>query len=119
MSETVYWATESVAVRDPEGAEGEAAMIVPVRDRPYEAGHPLVEAYPWLFRAEGTEVPSTSPPDSVPRPKGTPPVERGTRAPGERRPVQPGEEAGEQVRRGPGRPRRNPGGVQPDGWGAA
>lgn len=117
MSETVYWATDSVAVRDPEGVEGEASLVVPVRDRPYEAGHPLVEAYPWLFRAEGEEVPSSSPPDSVPIPQ-APPIERGTRAPGERRPIQPGEEVEERPRRGPGRPRRNPQGVQPDGWGS-
>lgn len=112
----VYWATDSVAVRDPEAGD-EPVMVVPVRDRPYAEEHPLVQAYPWLFRAEGEDVPDTTPPDSVPIPE--PPIERGTRAPGERRPIQPGEPGGDAItapRRGPGRPRRQPAGVQPDGW---
>lgn len=90
------------AVRSPDGD----AMIVPGHDDDYTEDHPLVRAYPWMFREEGTEPKSRKSPDSVP----IPPVERGTRAPGETRPPTV------VIPRKAGRPRRNPPGVQPDGW---
>ena len=95
------------AVRSP---DGDGAMVVPGYDEDYTENHSLVRAYPFMFREEGTEPKSKRSPDSVPIPQ---PIERGTRAPGETRPptvVIP--------RRGPGRPPKNPAGVQPDGWGS-
>lgn len=91
------------AVRHPDGD----AMVVPGYDEDYTEDHPLVRAYPHMFREEGTEPRRKGSPDSVP----IPPVERGTRAPGETRPPTV------VIPRKAGRPRRVPDGVKPDGWG--
>jgi hypothetical protein len=92
------------AVQSP---DGDGSMIVPGYDEDYTEDHPLVRAYPYMFREEGTEPKRRGARDSVPIPQ----VERATQAPGETRPPTV------VVPRKAGRPRRNPDGVQPDGWG--
>lgn len=59
----VVRATQTVAVRDPEGSGG---MSVIAMDKPYDSNDPLVRAYPWAFEAD---------------------VEQATAAPGEKRSV--------------------------------
>lgn len=94
------------AVQHPDGD----AMVVPGYDDDYTEDHPLVRAYPWMFREEGTVPEEKRSRDSVEIPR----IERATRAPGE---VRDGEHATTVVPRKAGRPRRNPDGVKPDGWG--
>ena len=100
--------TEKIAaVQHPDGD----AMVVPGHDEDYTEDHPLVRAYPWMFREEGTVPEERRQRDSVEIPR----IERATRAPGE---VRDGDEIKTTVvPRKAGRPRRNPAGVNPDGWG--
>ncbi len=100
MKRYVLIKEQLAAVRHPDAD----AMVVPGWDEDYTEDHPLVRAYPHMFREEGTEPARREAPDSVP-------IERGTQAPGETRPPTV------VIPRKAGRPRTNPKGVRPDGWG--
>lgn len=77
---------EVASVRTP---GGEGTYVTPQRGDQYPADDPLVKAYPWMFEEEGVQreaEPTLR--ESVPIPAAPQPsIERGTRAPGERRPA--------------------------------
>lgn len=76
--------TRIASVRHPE----HGGYVAPENNRTYPADDPLVRAYPWMFETdeEAAKREATPPPESVPVVI-EPPIERGTKAPGERRVV--------------------------------
>ncbi|WP_435585813.1 hypothetical protein [Micromonospora aurantiaca (nom. illeg.)] len=69
-------ANQAAAVRHPE----HGGFVTPSPADSYPADDPLVRAYPWLFSSEDDR------PEAEPALRESAPIERATRAPGERRP---------------------------------